>query len=69
MKSSLVEKINKFLWTGKISEYIFLIENHGSPENEKIIHGKNITALKDRFLVLKNGTMIPIHRIKEIRKI
>ena len=69
MKSSLAEKINKLLWTGEISEYMFLIENRGSPENEKTIHGENITALKDRFLVLKNGTMVPIQRIKEIRKI
>jgi len=69
MKSALVEKINKLLWTGEISEYVFLIENRGSPRNEKIVSGKDITSLKDRFLVLKNGTMIPIHRIKNISKI
>lgn len=68
MKSKLVEKINKLIWTGEISHYKFLILHRGAPRDEKVIDGKEIISLKDRFLILKDGTMIPIHRIKKIEK-
>lgn len=66
MKSPLDEKINKLIWTEEISDYNFLIVHRGAPNNEKIIKGKNVEKFKDRFLILKDGTMIPTHRIKKI---
>ncbi|MCD6367688.1 MAG: DUF504 domain-containing protein [Candidatus Aenigmarchaeota archaeon] len=68
MKSELVEKINKLIWTGEMPRYRFLILHRGAPGNEKWIDGEAIEALKNRFLILKDGTMIPIHRIKKISK-
>jgi len=68
MKSQLEEKINKLIWTGKLSEYEFIIIHRGAPNDEKIISGEEIVAFKNRFLILKSGMCIPTHRIKEIRK-
>ena len=69
MKSQIVEKINKLIWTGQIQNFEFVIIHRGAPNNEKVILGKEIREFKNRFLVLQNGTHIPTHRIKEIRKI
>ena len=71
MKSQLVERINKLLWTGEISKYRFVIIHRGAPKDEKVISGKNIKGLKDRFLLVEtpNGEIkIPIHRIKRIER-
>ncbi|MCD6477848.1 MAG: DUF504 domain-containing protein [Candidatus Aenigmarchaeota archaeon] len=69
MKSKIVEFINKILWEGEISNYNFIIIHRGAPGDEKNIPGEDVTGLKDRFLILRDGSKIPIHRIKIIRKI
>jgi len=69
MKSELVEKINRLIWTNQISHYKFVIVHRGVSNDEKTIDGKNIKAFKNRFLILDDETMIPIHRIKKIIKI
>ncbi|UCG95881.1 MAG: DUF504 domain-containing protein [archaeon] len=66
MKSELVEKINKLIWTGQIQNYEFVILHRGAPNDEKLIRGKDVVKFKNRFLVLGNGTKIPTHRIKRI---
>ena len=66
MKSKLVEKINKLIWTDQISNYSFVITHRGAPKDEKTVKGSEISEFKNRFLILEDGTMIPIHRIKRI---
>jgi len=68
LKSQLVERINKLIWTNQIKNYDFVIIHRGVPNDERVIRGEEILALKERFLFLKEGTQIPIHRIKKIVK-
>lgn len=69
MKSKIVERINKLIWTNQIENYDFVIVHRGSPNDEKVVHGKDIRGLKNRFLILESGTQIPTHRIKKIVRI
>ncbi|MGB9201539.1 DUF504 domain-containing protein [Methanobacterium sp.] len=40
--------------------------HRGAPENLKTINGNSIVRLDRGFLILKEGTQIPIHRIVKI---
>jgi uncharacterized protein (UPF0248 family) len=66
MKSELVERINKLIWTDQIQNYEFVIVHRGAPNDEKVIEGEDIEEFKNRFLILENGTHIPTHRIKRV---
>jgi len=40
--------------------------NRGAPNDTMIISGKNIVSLHHSFMELKDGAMIPYHRILKI---
>ena len=67
MKGKLEELINKLIWTHDIEKCKFTITHRGAPRNKKIIKGSEISGMKRKFLITKEGE-IPIHRIKKIQK-
>ena len=60
--------INMILWHPhmQITETEITYIHRGLPENLKMINGDSITKLERGFLILKEGTQIPFHRIVKI---
>ena len=60
--------INMILWHPdmKNTETKITYIHRGVPGNLKTINGDSITKLERGFLVLKEGTQIPVHRIIKI---
>ncbi|MGB7969804.1 MAG: RNA repair domain-containing protein [Methanobacterium sp.] len=60
--------INMILWHPdmQITKTEITYIHRGAPENLKTINGNSIVRLDRGFLILKEGTQIPIHRIVKI---
>ena len=60
--------INMILWHPdlEITATKITYIHRGAPENLKTINGKSIVRLERGFLILKEGTQIPFHRIVKI---
>ena len=60
--------INMLLWHPRmhINETSISYIHRGAPGNIKIINGNSIERVDRGFLVLKEGTQIPCHRIIKI---
>lgn len=59
--------LNKLKWTGQLTHVHVVIEHRGAPENRKIITGNIITEIKKVYFVVRDETVIPLHRVREIR--
>jgi len=61
--------LNKIKWDAKynMSNLTVIILHRGAPNDAKEIVGDEIVDIGPNFFELINGTMIPYHRIIEIR--
>ncbi len=64
-KNPIEDIINKIIWTKKDAKII--VEDRMIKEKIKIIDSGDIMKAGTDFLFLKDGTMIPYHRIIEIK--
>ncbi len=64
-KNPLENMIDEIIWVKRNAEVI--IEDRRSKEGVRIISGEEINNAGTEFIFLKDGTMIPYHRIIEIR--
>ncbi len=60
--------VNMILWHPdmQIAETEITYLHRGAPENLKTINGTSIAGLDRGFLILREGTQIPFHRINKI---
>jgi uncharacterized protein (UPF0248 family) len=60
------EVLNKIKWSKDIKKAEIWYLHRGAPNDTMIISGKDIVSLRHSFMDLKDGTMIPYHRILKI---
>jgi uncharacterized protein (UPF0248 family) len=60
------EVLNKIKWSKDIKKAEIWYLHRGAPNDTMIISGKDIVSLHHSFMDLKDGTMIPYHRILKI---
>ncbi|MDP8012213.1 MAG: DUF504 domain-containing protein [Thermoplasmata archaeon] len=64
-KNPLEELINRILWNNEDAIITYIDRKNGIHFKE--ISGKDIEKAGTEFFFLKDGTMIPYHRIKNIK--
>lgn len=66
-KGTLLNMINKILWSDDKECYTLVIVDRLSPSGETTIQGGNIAGIsKMGAILLKGGIQIPVHRVKKI---
>lgn len=60
------EVLNKIKWSKDIKKTELWYLHRGAPNDTMIISGKDIVSPHHSFMELKDGTMIPYHRILKI---
>jgi len=64
--------LNKLKWKGGLDVCIITIRHRGAPDDEKKIHGSEVTKVKKSYFCYTNNkgeeTVIPLHRILRMEK-
>ena len=62
--------LNKLKWTHCLRKCEIVILHRGTPQNRKVIAGKQVTEIKKTYFSYVNGkeTFIPLHRVIEVRE-
>lgn len=66
MKGELQETLTRLFWVNKMKGVTIEILHRGAPNDRKSMDGKDVESITEGFLILRDGTMIPIHRIRKI---
>ncbi len=65
-KSLIKELINKGLWSNEKDSYEIVIVHRGVKDNRISLRLSEVDEVRNGYIVI-GGTMIPLHRVVEIR--
>ena len=68
-RSIIREKLNQILWSRDPRDYEVIFIHRGAPGNLKRVRCDRITETAPRHFVIDDDTIVPYHRVVEIRRI
>ena len=63
------QTLNRLKWASGLADARIVILHRGTPENRKVIEGKDVTEVKRSYFVFSKAgreTVIPNHRVLEV---